>query len=154
MWPEHSLTIAPASATCEARTLVNYMRGSTAVHERGCIIAANAEFTCYALRNGLIRAIHRESEATALLRGLAQAVGDMRFCPGHNLVAAVSIDGAAYAWRLSATAGNVTCAKSHALSSAVAHPPLPSHTAPAGARVHRRSETVLSHIPDPGASCP
>lgn len=104
------LALQPTSADCPVRTLAHYKRESAAPHLYGSIIAANADFTCYAIRNGLIRAIGRKSEASTLLRGLSDSIADMRFCPDHDLLAAVSVGGAVLVWRLTAKDDVLTCA--------------------------------------------
>ena len=53
----HSVAMPTEGAsTCAVRTLAHYKREKTDVHTRGNLIAASATFTCYAIRNGLIRA--------------------------------------------------------------------------------------------------
>ena len=89
-----------AAPDCEVSVLARYKRESPAVQRHGALIAVSASFSCYALRNGLIRAIHTESEASTLLRGLGSDVADMRFCRGEELIAAVSKTGVVLAWRL------------------------------------------------------
>ena len=94
-WPD-------SARECDVRTLAQYRREKPAKHASpASLIAANAHFTCYAIRNGLIRAIHRESEATTLLRGLTTDIADIRFCETEDIVAAVAADGSVYAWHLS-----------------------------------------------------
>ena len=100
-----NVTLATAPSSCEVKTLANYKRPSAA-HATGSIIAANANFTCYALiKDGLVRAIHRESAAMGLCRGLPHAVADLRFCAGQDMIAAISKSGAVAAWRLAAADG-------------------------------------------------
>ena len=97
---------------CEVSKLVGYKREKPEVHRSGALIAVSASFSCYALRNGLIRAIHRTSEASVLLRGLGSDVADMRFCQGCELIAAVSKAGVVLAWRLSVEGDAVWAAPS------------------------------------------
>ena len=104
-----SATVAfPDSATTAevTTTIANYKRERPEVHQRGSIIAVDDDFTCYAIRNGLIRAIHRQTEATVLLRGLPDDVSDMCFRPPHirsetHVLVAASRSGTASAWQLS-----------------------------------------------------
>ena len=72
-----------AAEDCEVSVLAKYKREKPDVHPAGSLVAVSAAFNCWGLRNGLIRAIHRESEASTLLRGLGADVADMRFCRGH-----------------------------------------------------------------------
>ena len=105
-----SASFSPTSDSCEVRTLAHYKREKPDTHVFGKLVAANDKFTCYAIRNGLIRCIHRESEASSLLRGLTKDVSDMCFCRGADLVAAVAIDGATCVWSLAVSGDSIRCA--------------------------------------------
>ena len=87
--------------------LAHYKREKPAVQKSGSLIAVSPGFHCYSLKNGLIRCIHRATEASTLLRGLGADVADMRFCRAEELVAAISVRGVVIVWKLSASDGAV-----------------------------------------------
>ena len=101
-----TLSFSTSSETCEVRTLAHYKREKPEPKACGSLVAANDKFTCYAIRNGLIRAIHRESEVTSLLRGLTKDVSDICFC--GDLVAAVAVDGATFVWSLELSGDSIS----------------------------------------------
>ena len=51
--------------------LAKYKREKPDVHPAGSLVAVSAAFNCWGLRNGLIRAIHRESEASTRPTGMS-----------------------------------------------------------------------------------
>ena len=102
-----SLAWPSAGEDLPAKQIVGYKREPPTIHAIGAIVAVNDTFTCYAIKNGLVRAIHRLSGETALLRGLTTDVIDLRFCPGLDRIAAVTKAGAWYMWDIKLAAGEV-----------------------------------------------
>uniref|UniRef100_A0A7S4EZV9 Enhancer of mRNA-decapping protein 4 WD40 repeat region domain-containing protein n=1 Tax=Chrysotila carterae TaxID=13221 RepID=A0A7S4EZV9_CHRCT len=70
----------------------------------GALIAVNESFTCYALKGGLVRVLHRGSEGRTVLRGNAEkvCVSELRLCTdgGDALLSSVADDGRVLVWRL------------------------------------------------------
>ncbi|KOO32662.1 wd g-beta repeat-containing [Chrysochromulina tobinii] len=93
-----SLAWPSAGEDLPAKQIVGYKREPPTIHAIGAIVAVNDTFTCYAIKNGLVRAIHRLSGETALLRGLTTDVIDLHFCPGLDRIVAVTKAGAWYTW--------------------------------------------------------
>ena len=91
---------------CEVRTLAHYKRGET-MSSGGSIISANKRFTCYAISGGLIRVIHRETDASLLLRGLQHPVADMCLCDDEDVLASVSISSCVFVCRLAVSGSNI-----------------------------------------------
>ena len=109
----HSQSRPPAEATwsdlprenAQVQDIALYKR-EHAVHQ-GSLIAVNASWTCYAIRGGMVRVIHRETEEKALLRGHALEVVDLQFLPGQDVIATVANDGNVYVWRLSCVGSEI-----------------------------------------------
>ena len=120
-------------------TIAHYKRDNPTTHAVGSLIAVSEAYTCYAIRSGLIRAIHRATEATVLLRGLTHDVTDMNFAPrvwspsqqSHAVLAAVSTDGRVVCWSLKAVNGTIECAGAPLVTPhASAAPPRPHEPRP------------------------
>jgi hypothetical protein len=92
----------PTSKEAEVRTLANYRRPRPELQARGSLIAADAQYRCYSLKDGLVRAMHHGTDESILLRELqgTQDVADIRMCPGQSIVAAITKGGAFCAWKL------------------------------------------------------
>ena len=89
-WPSE------AESRAVEQTLAKFKRDPNRIFAQGRVVAYNGSFTCYALANGLIRVIHRATEAMLLLRGLTADVTDMCFCDSLDLLGAISADGHVY----------------------------------------------------------
>ena len=66
----------------------------------GTIIAVSANYTAYGIRGGLIRVIHRHSDAMGLLRGHSHNPQDLAFLAGTDVLASVAGDGNLFVWKL------------------------------------------------------
>ena len=118
-----------------------------AVHQ-GSLIAVNASWTCYAIRGGMVRVIHRETEEKALLRGHALEVVDLKFLPGQDVIATVANDGNVYVWRLSCVGSEIKCVPRPI---STAHPPHPPTAPPPHPPwlPHPPSAPHLGYSPEP-----
>ena len=59
-----------------------------------------ANYTAYGIRGGLIRVIHRHSDAMGLLRGHSHNPQDLAFLAGTDVLASVAGDGNLFVWKL------------------------------------------------------
>ena len=87
---------APGDPT--TATIAMYKRERDAA--AGTIIAVSANYTAYGIRGGLIRVIHRHSDAMGLLRGHSHNPQDLAFLAGTDVLASVAGDGNLFVWKL------------------------------------------------------
>mmetsp|Transcript_3152 Transcript_3152/g.5620 ORF Transcript_3152/g.5620 Transcript_3152/m.5620 type:complete len:565 (-) Transcript_3152:1529-3223(-) len=82
-------------------TTITLVKADPSQVSMGARVASSGKFITYANKAGMVRVIHTESVHTGLLRGHAEPIADMKFCPNQDsLVATVSSDGFAIVWEL------------------------------------------------------
>ncbi|GBG32313.1 Enhancer of mRNA-decapping protein 4 [Hondaea fermentalgiana] len=95
-------TYTPGTPTRALKaTTIALVKKEPANEGLGARVASSAKFINYANKASMVRVIHTESVQTGLLRGHAEPIVDMKFCPNQDsLVATVSTDGLGIVWEL------------------------------------------------------